>query len=162
MNTCIIKNKKIKKNVSCEIEDFIEAHLCKLRGILTSIARTTGLMWPHQECYLVVLIEGDKIDQIWQLWNSVYVRVNMRLWICMRPYLNCTLFGECTRIIYQVHIVLLILLMKHGKSLWIRMTVVLVVECCTHLLRYQPPLHCNVGDQTSSNKVTSTRGLVCY
>ena len=32
----VYSNYYFKNNVSCEIEDFIETHLCKLRGILRS------------------------------------------------------------------------------------------------------------------------------
>ena len=46
------------------------------------VTRTTGFMWPHQGCYLIVLIEGNKI---WQLWNSVSVRTNTK-YVAMDMY----------------------------------------------------------------------------
>ena len=54
------------KNVSCEIEDFVDTHLGKLRGILRS--RVIRLL-----CGFIKNVGRDKI---WPLWNSVSV------WIC--------------------------------------------------------------------------------
>ena len=53
------------KNVSFEIEDFVETHLCKLRGILRSRVLRVLCITSSR---MLVLIEGDKI---WQLWNSM-------------------------------------------------------------------------------------------
>ena len=55
-------------NVWSEIEDFVETNLCKLRGILRSRVLQYGFHVTSSR--MLVLIEGDKI---WQLWNSVSV-----------------------------------------------------------------------------------------
>ena len=39
------------------MEDFVKNHLCKL-CVITSIARTTGLIWPHAGYTLSVYEEG--------------------------------------------------------------------------------------------------------
>ena len=67
----------------------IKRHLCD-RGFRpnpslqaawdTSIARTTGFMWPHQRCSH----EGNKI---WQLWNSVSVKVCGYEYVCELLYI---------------------------------------------------------------------------
>ena len=61
------------QNVRCEIEDFVETHVCKLRG--TSIARTNGFMGPHQEYQS--LLRGTKSDSCGTHWMYKSVAVDM-------------------------------------------------------------------------------------
>ena len=68
------------KKVSCAIEDFVETHHCKLRGILRS---------------RVPRVLRDLIKNVCPYWggqNLTAVELsectNMWLWICKRPYLH--------------------------------------------------------------------------
>ena len=65
---------KDNKNVSCEVEGFVETHLRKLRGILRSrVLRVSCDLIKDVSPY--IKFEGNKI---WQLWNSVSVRTNTK------------------------------------------------------------------------------------
>ena len=57
----------ILENVSCEIEDFVETRLCKLRGILRS--RVLGVLCDHKD------VSPYWGNTIWQLRNSVSVQI---------------------------------------------------------------------------------------
>ena len=72
---------KLGSNVGREVEDFITRVIDINTRVIntvtcvinTSIARTTGSRWPHAEH--ISLFEGDRIRQLWQLWNSGGVHV---------------------------------------------------------------------------------------
>ena len=69
-----------RKNVSCEIENFVENHLRKLRGILRS--RVLRVL-----CYLI-----KNVSPCWGGQNLTAVEliecINILLRICMRPYVH--------------------------------------------------------------------------
>ena len=58
------------------MEDFVEPHLCKLRGMLRSRGAHNGFfMWPHQGCWS--LWRGTKSDGCGTQWVYEYVAVDM-------------------------------------------------------------------------------------